>query len=77
MAFELLSFSLPPFASEEQSPVYVMSTGIDDSQGVRLCDQLFICYAKPAKGKVLSEERISHWIVEASSLAYNSKGLPV
>ena len=46
--FELLSYRPPPFASEEQRrlhslcPVRALHTYIDRTQGVRLCDQLFV-----------------------------------
>ena len=56
-------------------PVHVLRTYIDRTQGVRLCNQLFVCFANPAKGKALSKQRLSHWIVEAISIAYSSKGL--
>lgn len=83
MAFELLSFCPPPFASEEQRrlhslcPVRALRTYIDRTQTVRSCDQLFVCFANPARGKALSKQRLSHWIVEAISLAYGSRGLPL
>lgn len=48
---------------------------MDRTQGVHLLDQLIVCYGNPAKGNALSKQRLSHWIVEAISLAYNSKGL--
>ena len=81
MTFELLSYCPPPFASEEQRrlhslcPVRALRTNIDRIQGVRLCDQLFVCFANPAKGKALSKQQLSHWIVEAISVAYSSRGL--
>lgn len=83
MTFELLSYCPPPFASEEQRrlrslcPVRALRTYIDRTQGVRLCDQLFVCFANPAKGRALSKQRLSHWIVEAISQAYSSRGLPL
>ncbi len=83
MTFELLSYCPPPFASEEQErlyclgPVHVLRTYIDRTQSVRLCDQLLVCFANPVKGKALSKQWLSHWIVEAISLAYNSRGLPL
>ncbi|XP_073320639.1 uncharacterized protein [Pagrus major] len=82
MTFELLSYCPPPFASEEQRrlhslcPVRALRTYIDRTQGVRLCDQLFVCFANLAKGKALSKQRLSHWIVEAISIAYSSRGIP-
>ena len=83
MTFELLSYCPPPFSSEEQRrlhssyPVRALRTYIDHTQVVRLCDQLFVCFANPAKGKALSKQRLSHWIVEAISIAYSSRGLPL
>lgn len=52
-----------------------LPTCIDHTQGIRLYDQLFIRYTNPTKSKVLSKQRLSHWVVEAISLAYDSKGL--
>ena len=42
---------------------------------MRSSDQLFVCFANPVRGKPLSKQRLSHWIVEAISIAYKSKGL--
>ena len=42
-----------------------------------VCDQFFVCFASLAKGKALLKQRLSHWIVEAISIAYNSRGLPL
>ena len=55
-------------------PVCALRTYINRTQGVHLCDQLFVCFANPAKGKALSKQRLSHWIVEAISVAYSSRG---
>ena len=35
-----------------------------------------MCFVNPARGKVLSKPRLSHWIVEYISLSYSSRGLP-
>ncbi|XP_065325845.1 uncharacterized protein LOC134621241 [Pelmatolapia mariae] len=81
MEFELLSFCSPPFESEEQRrmhslcPVRVLRTYIERTQNVRLCDQLFVCFANPNRGRALSKQRLSHWIIEAVSLAYGTRGL--
>lgn len=53
---------------------YTSCIHIDHIQGVCLCEQLFTCYAKPAKDKALLKQRLSHWIVDATSLAYTSNG---
>ena len=58
-------------------PVHALRTYIDHTQGVRLCDQLFVCFANPAKGKTLSKQQLSNWIVEAIFIAYSSRGLPL
>lgn len=75
MAFEPLSFSPPPFASEEQRrlhslcPVHPLCIYMDCNQGGRLCDQLFV---------MLIRLRAKYrWIMEAISLVYNSKGFPL
>ena len=83
MAIVLHAFSPPPFTSEEQErlhclcPVRALRVYISRTQGFRLCDQLFVCFANPVRGKALSKQRLSHWIVEAIALAYSSKGLPL
>ena len=50
--------------------VYVSRTA-----GFRKEDQLFVSWATLHKDKVLSRQRLSHWIVEAISLAYRCRGL--
>ena len=68
------------FASEEKQrlhalcPVRALRTYVKRTQDIWLCDQLLICFANPARGRVLSMQRFSHWIVEAFSLAYSSMG---
>lgn len=42
---------------------------------MQLCDQLFVCFVNPAKGKALSKQQLSHWILEAISPAYRGTGL--
>ncbi|KAL0188183.1 hypothetical protein M9458_015282, partial [Cirrhinus mrigala] len=37
--------------------------------------ELFVCFAGAKKGGPLSKQRLSHWIVEAVRLAYDSQGL--
>ena len=43
--------------------------------GQLLFGKLFVSWATPHRGKPLSRQRLSHWIVEAISLAYESRGL--
>lgn len=81
MAIELFAFSPPPFVNEEQRrlhclcPVRALRMYIARTQEFRQSDQLFVCFANPARGKALSKQRLSHWIVEAIAQAYSSKGL--
>lgn len=64
--FELLSFWSPPFGSEKQRrihslcPVCVLRTYIEN---VLFCDELFVCFVNPARGRALSKQRLSHWII--------------
>lgn len=82
MEIVLHAFSPPPFTSEEQErqhclcPVWALRVYISRTQGFRLCDQLFVCFANPVRDKALSKQRLSHWIVEVIAFAYSSKGLP-
>lgn len=38
----------------------------------RLCIQLFVCFANSVRGKPLSKQHLSNWILEAISNAYKS-----
>ena len=81
MAIKLSAFCLPPRSAEEQRqphplcPVRTMRTYLSQTRDFRSCEQLFVCFAIPARGKALSKQRLSHWIVEAIAVAYSSKGL--
>ena len=48
---------------------------VSRSAAFRKGDQLFVSWATPHRGKPLSRQRLSHWIVEAISLAYECRGL--
>ena len=48
---------------------------MDRSKEFRCNDQLFISWANPQKGKPVTRQRLSQWIVEAIALAYTSQGL--
>ncbi len=39
-------------------------------------EQLFVCFGPPNKGSPASKQRMSKWLVEAISLAYESAGQP-
>ncbi len=48
---------------------------IDRSASFRQSDQLFVCYGGCARGRAVSKQRLSHWIVDAITAAYTSQGL--
>ncbi len=56
-------------------PVRALRIYIDHSASFRQSDQLFVCYGGSAKGRAVSKQRLSHWIVEAITAAYTSRGL--
>ncbi len=56
-------------------PVRALSIYIDRSASFRQSDQLFVCYGGCAKGRAVSKQRLSHWIVDAITAAYTCRGL--
>ena len=78
---ELLAFHSPPFSSREQErlnalcPVRALRVYVDRTAGFRKSEQLFVSCATSHLGKPLSKQRLSHWIVGAIAMAYNSVGL--
>ena len=79
---ELMAFHPPPFSSPEEErlhmlcPVRALRCYIDRTKTVRQTEQLFICHGSRSLGQPLSKQRLSHWIVDAIKLAYESAGLP-
>lgn len=45
-------------------PVRALRTYVAATAGVRLSEQLFVCYSGPNKGSALSKQRLSHWVVD-------------
>nr|XP_043888269.1 uncharacterized protein LOC122773567 [Solea senegalensis] len=78
---ELLAFHPPPFSSTEEQrlntlcPVRALQSYVSRTADFRRTDQLFVSWSTTHKGKPLSRQRLSHWIVEAISVAYSCKGL--
>ncbi len=56
-------------------PVCALRIYTEITREFRESDQLFVSWMKPHTGKSITKQRLSHWIVEAISLAYSSKGL--
>ncbi|KAL0201540.1 hypothetical protein M9458_004727, partial [Cirrhinus mrigala] len=57
-------------------PVRILRIYLKRSQHHRRSNQLFVCYGGQQKGKAVSEQRISHWLVDAIRTAYQARGLP-
>ncbi len=73
----LSSESLPSQSTDAQTsvcPVRALRIYIDRSASFRQSDQLFVCYGGCAKGRAVSKQRLSHWIVDAIMAAYTSQG---
>lgn len=77
----LTAFSPPPFSSEEDRrlhmlcPVRALQVYMDRTKRFRRSDQLFVSWASPHRGRPITKQRLSHWIVGAIALAYTSQGL--
>ena len=77
---ELSAFHPPPFGTQEHErlnalcPVRALRTYVEKTAGFRKSEQLFVSWATPHLGKPLTKQRLSHWIVGAIAMAYNSKG---
>ncbi len=56
-------------------PVRALRTYVDRTAQWRGSDQLFVCFGGKSKGSAVTKQRMSHWIVEAISLAYEAHGL--
>ncbi len=78
----LHSFHPPPFASSEDErlhllcPVRALKLYVDRSKVWRKSPQLLICFGAGRRGLATSKQRISHWVRDAISLAYEVLNLP-
>jgi len=72
----------PPFQDADQErhnllcPVRVLGAYIHRAALWRKSKQSFVCFGPPNKGSSASKKRMSKWVVEAFSLAYESTGQP-
>ncbi|KAL0199156.1 hypothetical protein M9458_007696, partial [Cirrhinus mrigala] len=57
-------------------PVRALRIYLEQTQPFRRSEQLFVCYGGQQKGKAVSKQRISHWLVDAIRMAYQARGLP-
>ncbi|KAJ8004404.1 hypothetical protein DPEC_G00135360 [Dallia pectoralis] len=78
----LQAFCPPPFLTSDQKkhnllcPVRALDAYIHRTALWRLSEQLFVCFGPPKRGGPVSKQRMSKWVVEAISLAYESAGQP-
>ncbi len=78
----LQAFCPPPFQNADQErynllcPVWTLDAYVHRAARWRKNEQLFVCFGPPNKGPSVSKQRMSKWVVEAISLAYESAGQP-
>ncbi|XP_050972479.1 uncharacterized protein LOC127169281 [Labeo rohita] len=78
---DLMAFHPPPFSSPEEErlhclcPVRALRCYVNRTKALRKSNQLFVSWADSHRGKPISRQRLSHWIVEAIIVGYNSMGL--
>ncbi len=78
----LHSFHPPPFASSEDErlhmlcPVRALKLYVDRSKVWRKSPHILICFGAGRRGLPTSKQRISHWVRDAISLAYEAQKLP-
>ncbi len=78
----LQAFCPPPFQNVDQvrhnllCPVRALDAYVHRAAQWCKNEQLFVCFGPHNKGSPASKQRISKWMVEAISLAYESAGQP-
>ncbi len=78
----LHSFHPPPFASSEDErlhmlcPVRALKLYVEHSKVWRKSSQLLVCFGAGRRGLATSKQRISHWVRDAISLAYEARNFP-
>ncbi len=58
------------------SPIRALKLYVDRSKVWRKSSQLLLCFGAGRRGLTMSKQRISHWVRDAISLAYEVRGLP-
>ena len=77
---QLAQFTAPPGETgrmELLCPVRALRAYIRATKRIRRSEQLFLSHSGPKKGHALSKQRLSHWIVETISQAYEADNQPV
>ncbi len=54
-------------------PVRPLRIYVKCTKNFRLSEQLFVCYGGHTKGLRVSKQRLSHWVVDAIALAYDTQ----
>lgn len=78
---ELSAFHPPPFTSLEDQrlnalcPVRALQAYMTRTNAFRKSDQLFVSWAPPHLGSPILKQRLSHWVVDAITMAYKAKGV--
>ncbi|KAL0198414.1 hypothetical protein M9458_006954, partial [Cirrhinus mrigala] len=57
-------------------PVRALRIHVEHTQSFRSSEQLFVCYRGQQKGKVVSKQRLAHWIVDVIVLTYQFQDEP-
>ncbi len=76
-----LAFQPPPFSSPEEERLHslcsvcALYTYVQRTRTLCKSNQLFVSLADSYKGKPISRQRLSHWVVEAMVLCYNNKSI--
>ncbi len=63
-------------ALELLCPISALRIYVDRTWSFRSSEQLFVCHRGQEKGKAVSKQRLTHWIVDAIALAFQSQGEP-
>ncbi len=78
----LWGFCPPPFQNADQErhnllcPVRALDAFVHRAAQWHKNEQLFVYFGPPNKGSPASKQKMSKWVVEAISLAYESAGQP-
>ncbi|KAK0139820.1 hypothetical protein N1851_023263 [Merluccius polli] len=57
-------------------PVRALRAYISATTDIRQSEQLFVCHGGPNRGRALTKQRLSHWVVDTITHAYRASGRP-
>ncbi len=77
---QVISLAALPPSDEDQElnllcPIRALKIYLERSTLFRQSDQLFVCFGNRTKGRPVTKQRLSRWIVDAITLACSSLGL--